>query len=141
MSLYWQLPVGKTLGPKETQSLSREFNRKKVKRKILKKKVRYEPPRQKKQNIHHQYKSSKARDSRYSDQQKLRRMYRSTWLLKHHLVPLTGQTANSIDESHVTVGLGEIPPLTAVFGTYVFWKKAQVIGVLNDIFNPVFGIF
>lgn len=78
MALYWQLPIGKVVSQSEAQSIIRELSKKKRQKKILKRQPTYEPPKIKKQKIHQQYRSTSARDHRYSDQRKLRRMYRNS---------------------------------------------------------------
>lgn len=78
MSFYWSMPVGRDVVFYESQSVSREFSTKKEKKKIKERRKRYEPYRAKKQKIHLKYKSTRPLDSRYSNQHKLRRMYRNS---------------------------------------------------------------
>lgn len=78
MSLYWHLPVSKNVDLVQRETLTRELESKKEKRKKLKRKVRYEPPKIKRQQIHQQYRNSSSRDARYSNQKRLRRMYRNS---------------------------------------------------------------
>lgn len=77
MSLYWQLPVNKTVDLVQRETLSRELESRKEKRKKLKRKVRYEPPKIRREKIHQKYRSTRAQDARYSNQRSLRRMYRN----------------------------------------------------------------
>lgn len=78
MSLHWHLPVSKSVDLVQRETLTRELESKKEKRKKLKRKVKYAPPKLKRTQIHQQYKNSKSRDVRFSNQQRLRRMYRNS---------------------------------------------------------------
>jgi hypothetical protein len=78
MALYWQLPASLGVELVQREIISRELDARKEKRKKLKRKVNYVPPKIKRAQIHQQYRNSKSRDARYSNQQKLRRMYRNS---------------------------------------------------------------
>jgi hypothetical protein len=58
MALYWQLPVSKTQAFAARESVSRELDKRKEKRKKLKRKVRYGPPKLKRTKQHQQYRNS-----------------------------------------------------------------------------------
>lgn len=77
MVLYWQLPIGKGQELNVPQGIERVLNRKKEIRRKLKPRPRHVIPRKKKEKIHAKYRSSKPKDHRFSDQQKLRRMFRN----------------------------------------------------------------
>lgn len=79
MSLYWQMPVGKDVTlTHEAQSITRELSKKKEKKRTQKRLPKHEPFKFKKQKLNQKYKSTKPLDARYSDQRKLRRMYRNS---------------------------------------------------------------
>lgn len=78
MSLYWHMPVGKDVTLEESQSITRELSKKKEKKKTQKRIPKHEPFRRKSEKLHQKYKSTRPLDSRYSDQRKLRRMYRNS---------------------------------------------------------------
>lgn len=77
MALYWQLPVSPGVEIAQAEIISRELDQRKEKRKKLKRSVRHEPPKIRRARIHQQYKNSSSRDARYSNQKRLRRMYRN----------------------------------------------------------------
>lgn len=77
MSLYWQLPMGEEVTLHESQSISRELTKKKEKKKRHTRSTHHEPVRNKKPKLHQRYSSSAPRDVRFSNQKKLRRMYRN----------------------------------------------------------------
>ncbi len=76
LSLYWKLPIGIEVEFSSQTELSRELNRRIEKRKGLKKSTGKLPLKQKKNFRHQGYKNTKPKDLRFSNQRKLRRMYR-----------------------------------------------------------------
>lgn len=78
MSLYWHMPVDKDVNLIHPESISRELNqnKKQIKKKKLPR-TRNEPPRLKRLKQSLNYKNSRAKDVRFSDQRKIRRMYRN----------------------------------------------------------------
>lgn len=76
LSLYWQLPLTKVTDLKGQTHVVNILNRREVKRKRLKKKRQRLPIKQKKNLGHQKFRKTKAKDARFSDQKKLRRMYR-----------------------------------------------------------------
>ncbi len=76
LSLYWQLPQAKGIDLRGQTEISKSFNRIKEKQKKLKKKRQKLPLVQRKTSVHQQYKQTKPKSLRFSDQRKLRRMYR-----------------------------------------------------------------
>ncbi len=74
LSLYWQLPSkGRELVP--TLEIAREFRREKRRKKL--KRLRQISWKERRMPLHRGYGKSKPKDVRFSNQRKLRRMYRN----------------------------------------------------------------
>lgn len=76
LSLYWQLPKAKEIDLVIRPEVSKEQRRKVDKRKRIKKEHHKLPPVQRRTFYHQRFSSTKPKDHRFSDQRKLRRMYR-----------------------------------------------------------------
>lgn len=79
MALYWQVPVNHTRDFQlESQGITREFEKKKEKRKKLTRQDKHVPLKQRRIKLHQKYRNTRPPDHRFSDQRKLRRMYRNS---------------------------------------------------------------
>jgi hypothetical protein len=76
LALYWKLPSAKGVDFSQVTEVSKELNHRKEKRKRLNKRRDRLPLKQKKLFRHQGYKNTKSKDPRFSNQRKLRRMYR-----------------------------------------------------------------
>lgn len=76
LSLFWQLPRAKAIDFRAQPELTRDLNRKVVKRKRLKRNRENLPKIQRKILGHPKFQRTRPKDPRYSDQRKLRRMFR-----------------------------------------------------------------
>jgi len=79
LALYWKLPQGKELdwNPQES-AIERSLTKEKRKRRKKKRKLRQLPPREKTIAYQGNYSSSRPKNLRFSDQRRLRRMYRNS---------------------------------------------------------------
>lgn len=76
LSIYWQLPNSKEVDLTVQAEVVTELNRKVVKRKRLKKKREKLPQVQRKVLGHRGFRKTRPKDPRFSDQRRLRRMFR-----------------------------------------------------------------
>lgn len=76
LAVYWKLPSAKEVDFSQATEVSKELNHRKEKRKRPNKRRDRLPLKQKKLFRHQGYKNTKSKDPRFSNQRKLRRMYR-----------------------------------------------------------------